>query len=65
MPSFELENFIKKNRKPTFSQVLFKYIDKKGTSDSTIYKKLASTADIFLKYVPMRVTSQGKILLLL
>jgi hypothetical protein len=39
MPSLELENFIKRNRKPTFSQVLFKYIDKKGTSDSSIYKK--------------------------
>jgi hypothetical protein len=39
MPSLELEDFIKKNRKPTFSHVLFKYIDKKGTSDSAIYKK--------------------------
>jgi hypothetical protein len=39
MPSLELEDFIKKNRKPTFSQVLFKYIDTKGTSDSAIYKK--------------------------
>lgn len=39
MPSLELEDFIKKNRKPTFNQVLFKYIDKKSTSDSTIYKK--------------------------
>jgi hypothetical protein len=39
MPSLELEDFIRKNRKPTFSQVLFKYIDKRETSDSSIYKK--------------------------
>lgn len=30
----ELENFIKSTRKPTFSQVLFSLIDKKGASDS-------------------------------
>jgi len=35
----ELEDFIKNNRKPTFNQVLFSFIDKKGTRDSYIYKK--------------------------
>lgn len=35
----ELEDFIKNNRKPTFNQTLFSFIDKKGTSDSVIYKK--------------------------
>jgi hypothetical protein len=35
----ELEAFIKNNRKPTFSQVLFSFIDKKGTNDSDIYKR--------------------------
>jgi hypothetical protein len=35
----ELENFIKLNRKPTFNQTLFKFIDKKGASDADIYKK--------------------------
>ncbi len=35
----EIENFIKKNRKPTLNQVLFSYIDKKGVSDTEVYKK--------------------------
>lgn len=35
----DLEDFIKNNRKPTFSQILFGFIDKKGASDSDIYKK--------------------------
>lgn len=35
----EIEDFIKNKRKPTFSHVLFGFIDKKGLSDSTIYKK--------------------------
>jgi hypothetical protein len=35
----ELEDFIKNNRKPTLNQVLFSFIDKKGASDSEIYKK--------------------------
>jgi hypothetical protein len=37
--NLELETFIKSKRKPTFSQVLFSFIDKKGTSDSEVYKK--------------------------
>ncbi|MGR3763145.1 hypothetical protein [Rossellomorea sp. NS-SX7] len=35
----ELEDFITINRKPTLNQVLFQFIDEKGVSDSTVYKK--------------------------
>ena len=35
----ELENFIKDKRKPTFHQILFSFIDKKGASDSDIHKR--------------------------
>lgn len=35
----ELEDYLSNNRKPTFSQVLFSFIDKKGTIDSDVYKK--------------------------
>ena len=35
----DLEDFIENNRKPTFNQILFSFIDKKGVSDSYIYKK--------------------------
>ena len=35
----ELDDFINQTRKPTFNQVLFKFIDKRGASDSDIYKK--------------------------
>ena len=36
----EIEDFIKNNRKPTFNQVLFGFIDAKGISDSDVYKKV-------------------------
>ncbi|RFU61776.1 hypothetical protein [Peribacillus glennii] len=35
----EIENFINTKRKPTLSQVLFSFLDKKDASDSKIYKK--------------------------
>ncbi|MGG1675693.1 hypothetical protein ACIFOT_08060 [Neobacillus sp. NRS-1170] len=35
----EIEDFIKIKRKPTFNQALFALIDKKGASDSEVYKK--------------------------
>lgn len=38
-PLNELEKFIKSNRKPTFSEVLFSFIDRSGYSDSDVYKK--------------------------
>jgi hypothetical protein len=37
--SNEIEDFIKNNRKPTFQEVLFSYIDEKGVADAEIYKK--------------------------
>ena len=35
----ELKEFVKNNRKQTFYQILFGFIDKKGVADSDIYKK--------------------------
>ena len=35
----ELENFIRDKRKQTFHQILFSFIDKKGVSDSDVYKR--------------------------
>ncbi|RXJ04113.1 hypothetical protein DS745_01635 [Anaerobacillus alkaliphilus] len=35
----ELENFVKANRKPSFAQVLFRFIDLKGYTDASLYKK--------------------------
>lgn len=37
--SDEMRDFIRNNKKPSFSELLFKHIDKKGVSDSEIYKK--------------------------
>lgn len=34
----ELDNFIKKNQKPTLQEVLFRFIDQKGVNDSEVYK---------------------------
>lgn len=36
---FEIEDFIKNKRRATFQEVLFSFIDKKGATDSEIYKK--------------------------
>lgn len=58
----ELKDFININRKPSFTQVLLNFIDNKGSSDSDIYKKLALTAVIFRKYVPIRIIVLVKIL---
>lgn len=35
----QLKDFIKNKRKPKFNQVLFSFIDKKGESDSEVYKR--------------------------
>lgn len=35
----EIEDFIKNNTKPSFKQLLFGYIDKKGAIDSEIHKR--------------------------
>jgi hypothetical protein len=34
----ELDEFIKNNQKPTLQEVLFRFIDQKGVSDSDVYK---------------------------
>ena len=39
LQSNELDDFIENNRKATFNQVLFNFIDKKGASDIDIYKR--------------------------
>ncbi|KPB03693.1 hypothetical protein [Bacillus sp. CHD6a] len=36
---FEIEEFIKNNKKPTLQQVLFHYMDRHGGTDAEIYKK--------------------------
>ncbi|MGE5391582.1 MAG: hypothetical protein ACM3PE_11030 [Deltaproteobacteria bacterium] len=38
-PYPEIEDFIKNNQKPLFSQILFGLIDKKGVIDTEIYQK--------------------------
>ena len=35
----ELEDFIKNTRKPTFSEVLFRFIDRIQASDADVYKR--------------------------
>jgi hypothetical protein len=37
--SNEIEDFIKNNRKPTFQEVLFSFIDKINATDSEVYKR--------------------------
>ncbi|NLC54029.1 MAG: hypothetical protein GX770_08710 [Firmicutes bacterium] len=36
----ELEEFVKRKRKPSFQQLLFQFIDAKGEHDSAVYKKV-------------------------
>jgi hypothetical protein len=49
LQSFELEDFIKNNRKPTLQEVLFGFIDQKGVSDPDIYKKAGMDRKHFSK----------------
>jgi len=35
----EIEDFVKDNKKPSFSKLLFGYIDKAGVPDSQVYKR--------------------------
>ncbi|MHB1652667.1 MAG: helix-turn-helix domain-containing protein [Desulfitobacteriaceae bacterium] len=49
MCPIELEDFIKNTRKPTFNQVLFSFIDKKGARDSDIYKRAGIDRRLFSK----------------
>ncbi|MBP1933215.1 hypothetical protein [Ammoniphilus resinae] len=45
----ELEDFIRNTRKPAFSQVLFGFIDRKGITDSDVYKKAGIDRRLFSK----------------
>ncbi len=45
----EVEEYIKHNRKPTFNQVLFGYIDKKAVSDPDLYKQAGIDRKLFSK----------------
>ncbi|MBO1510082.1 hypothetical protein [Metabacillus bambusae] len=56
----EIEDFIKNNRKPTFAQVLFSFIDTKGYSDSDIYKKAGIDRRHFSKIRSMHDYQIGK-----
>jgi hypothetical protein len=42
-------DFIKNNKKPSFSKLLFKYIDKLGLIDSEVYKKAGIDRRLFSK----------------
>ncbi len=39
LQNFEIEDFIKIKRQPTFNQTLFRFIDKKGVTDADVYKR--------------------------
>ncbi|MDM8534347.1 XRE family transcriptional regulator [Clostridiaceae bacterium HSG29] len=45
----DLETFIKNNKKPSFKEILFDFIDKKDLNDSVIYKKAMITRKHFSK----------------
>lgn len=47
--SNEMEDFINSNKKPSFSKILFKYIDKLGIIDSEVYKKAGIDRRLFSK----------------
>ncbi|WP_430788334.1 hypothetical protein VBD025_00675 [Virgibacillus flavescens] len=46
---YEIEEFIKKKRKPEFKQVLFTYIDKAGLTDPEVYNKIGMDRKHFSK----------------
>jgi hypothetical protein len=56
----ELENFIKAKRQPTFSETLFRFIDKKGYSDADVYKKAGLDRRHFSKIRSNRDYRLGK-----
>ncbi|MCM3587404.1 hypothetical protein M3182_16830 [Mesobacillus maritimus] len=49
LQQIELEAFIEARRKPTFSQVLFRYIDQTAARDADIYKKAGIDRKLFSK----------------
>ena len=62
---YELENFIEGNKKPSFSQTLLKFIDKKGSAIHRFTERQALIAGTFLKYAQILDTSPIKIPLFL
>lgn len=47
--NIEIEDFINNKRKSPFNQVLLSFIDKKGSSDSSVYKKAEIDRRLFSK----------------
>lgn len=47
--SLDLSDFVKKNKQPTFTELLFQYIDESGQSDSDVYKKAGLDRRLFSK----------------
>lgn len=45
----DFDEFIEKNKKPSFNKVLFSLIDKKGLSDAEVYKKAGVDRRLFSK----------------
>ncbi|MES9684963.1 hypothetical protein ABWK22_19095, partial [Gottfriedia acidiceleris] len=62
LENVEIEAFIKNKLKPTFRELLFKFIDKKNVSDPLIYKKAGLDRKHFSKirsipnYIPKKNT---------
>ena len=44
-----LEHYIEKNRKPTFQELLFQFIDQTGETDATIYNRASIDRKLFSK----------------
>ena len=47
--NLNLDDFVKKNKQPTFTELLFQYIDQSGQSDSDVYKKAGLDRRLFSK----------------
>ncbi|MBM7619627.1 hypothetical protein JOC95_001479 [Bacillus tianshenii] len=60
--SFEIDDFIKKNKKPSLQELLFQYIDERELNDAAVYKKAGMDRRHFSKirsnpdYKPRKTT---------